>query len=154
VKKILFVCHGNICRSPMAEFVMKDMLEKNHLSHLAEIASGATSSEELGCDMHRGTKKKLTQMGIPFTRRRAWQISASDYEKYDWFIGMDRWNLKNMVNLFHGDPEGKVMSLLSFAGSSAEVADPWYTGDFDATYRDVVAGCEGILKRLKEEQKR
>ena len=154
MKKILFVCHGNICRSPMAEFVMKDMLEKAKLSYLAQVDSAATSTEEIGNDVHPGTKRKLREEGIPFSKRGAVQVKNSDYDKYDWIIGMDQWNIRNLVRRFGGDPDGKVRLLLSFAGSQRDIADPWFTGDFDATYDDVVEGCKGLLKELKAPDKK
>lgn len=150
--KILFVCHGNICRSPMAEFLMKDMVRKRGLSDDFEIASAATSSEEIGNGVHRGTRAILDALGISCAGKRAVQLRREDYDHFDLIVGMDRANLRNMQRLFGGDPEGKVHLLLEFAGSERDVADPWYTGDFNVTYRDVKAGCEGILSRLEGEE--
>ena len=146
--KILFVCHGNICRSPMAEFVMKDFVRKAGRDADFLIDSAATSTEELGNGMHRGTVRKLQEMGVPYSNHRARQITADDYQKYDLLIGMDEENLYYMNRRWNNDPDGKVHLLLEYAGagSRAEVADPWYTGNFDATWADVTAGCEGLLK--------
>ena len=146
--KILFICHGNICRSPMAEFVMKDMVQKAGLEEEFFIASAATSTEEIGKPVHRGTRKKLRSVGISTAGKYAVQLKRSDYNCYDYLIGMDNWNIRNMLRILGGDPEKKVYKLLEFAESSREVADPWYTGDFDATYQDVIAGCSGLLKHL------
>ena len=149
--KILFVCHGNICRSPMAEFVMKDLARKAGLEDRFVIDSKAARRDELGNDTHFGTKAKLRQMGIPFTKRRATLISKADYAAYDFLIGMDTANIYDMLQAFGGDPEKKVYMLLDFAGENREVADPWYTGNFDATYKDVVKGCEGLLQFVQKE---
>ncbi|MCI8659470.1 MAG: low molecular weight phosphotyrosine protein phosphatase [Lachnospiraceae bacterium] len=146
--KILFVCHGNICRSPMAEFVLKDMVQKAGISDQFEIASAATSTEEIGNPVHRGTREKLKEVGISVAGKTAVQLKKSDYAKYDYLIGMDTWNIRNMQRMLGGDPDGKLYKLLTFAGSSQDVADPWYTGDFEATYRDVMAGCNGLLRHL------
>ena len=146
--KILFVCHGNICRSPMAEFVMKDMVRKAGMEHRIQVDSKACRRDEIGSDTHYGTKNKLREVGIPFTSRKALQITLSDYENYDLIIGMDGENLRDLHRLTQGDPKEKVHLLLDFAGEHRDVADPWYTDDFDATYRDVRKGCEALLKKL------
>ena len=148
---ILFICHGNICRSTMAESVMTHLVKQNHLDHLFEIASAATSREEIGSPPHYGTVNKLRQVGIPVIPHRSVQMTKADYAKYDYLIGMDTANIRNMNRIIGSDPEGKIYKLLSFAGSGSDVADPWYTGDFDATYRDVVAGCEGLIRYLQEQ---
>jgi protein-tyrosine phosphatase len=134
----------------MCEFVLKDMVEKQGLSDQFYIASAATSTEEIGNDIHYGTRNKLKQQKIPFTRRAAVQITRKDYEKYDYLIGMDDWNIRNMMRILRSDPAKKVYKLLEFAGSSRDIADPWYTGNFDETYADVVQGCEGFLRYLKD----
>ena len=144
--KILMVCHGNICRSPMAEYVMQDLVKKQGLEDWIEVASAATSREEIGEPPHYGTVNKLRQVGIPVIPHRAVQMTKEDYQKYDYLIGMDTANIRNMNRIAGGDPEGKIYKLLTFAGSGRDVADPWYTGDFDATYRDVLAGCQGFLE--------
>lgn len=148
MKKILFVCHGNICRSPMAEFVMKDMAEKKGID--LYIASAATSTEEIGNPVHYGTRQKLAEVGVSVSARAAVQMRKADYNKYDYIIGMDSANIRNILRIAGGDPDGKVFKLLSFIGSDRDVADPWYTGDFDATYTDVLAGCRGLLEELKK----
>ena len=149
--KVLFVCHGNICRSTMAQCIFAHMTRQRHIDHLFEIDSAATSREEIGNGPHYGTVNKLRQVGIPVIPHRAVQMTQADYEAYDFLIGMDTMNIRNMNRIAGGDPEGKIYKLLSFAGSGRDVADPWYTGDFDATYRDVVDGCEAFLDFLKEE---
>ena len=148
--KVLFVCHGNICRSTMSQFVFQHMVQKRGLSDLFVIDSRATSTEEIGNPPHRGTVKKMQEVGIPVIAHRATQITWRDYEEYDYIIGMDSWNMRNLDRMLKGDPDGKVYKFLTFAGSGRDIADPWYTGDFDATYNDVVEGCEGFLTYLKE----
>lgn len=149
--KILFICHGNICRSPMAEFVMKDIVTRASNADRFTIASAATSTEEIGNPVHRGTREKLRQYGISVAGKTAVQMKRSDYGKYDYLIGMDDWNIRNILRITGGDPDGKVHKLLEFAGRSGDIADPWYTGNFDETYEDVKAGCEGLMKILTEE---
>lgn len=149
--KILFVCHGNICRSPMAEFVMKDMVKRAGMEDAFCIASAATSAEELGNPVHYGTRAKLREAGISCAGKTARLVARKDYDAYDWIIGMDRANLRSLHRLFGGDPDGKVHLLMEYAGENREVADPWYTGDFDATYDDVVAGCAALLNWLLED---
>lgn len=149
---VMFVCHGNICRSPMAEFVFKDMVDKKHLSDLFFIASSATSREEIGNPVHRGTKKKLLEHGIVSEGKQSVQFKASDYELYDYIVCMDHQNVRNLMRIIGEDPEGKVKLLLEYAGSDADIADPWYTGDFDLTYEDVLKGCKGLLKSILAER--
>ena len=146
--KILFVCHGNICRSPMAEFVMKDLVRKSGREEQFIITSKAARRDELGHDTHYGTKAKLRQMGVPFEKRKATLLSKSDYDAYDYLIAMDRENISDMLRLFGGDPDKKIHMLLEFAGLKREVADPWYTGNFDETYEDVLMGCQGLMRML------
>lgn len=150
--KILFICHGNICRSTMAESVFTNIVKTRHIDHLFEINSAATSREEIGNPPHYGTVNKLRQVGIPVVPHRAVQMTKADYEYYDYLIGMDTANIRNMNRIADGDPEGKIYKLLTFAGSGRDVADPWYTGDFDATYRDVVEGLEAFLTFLKDQE--
>ncbi|MBO4988598.1 MAG: low molecular weight phosphotyrosine protein phosphatase [Lachnospiraceae bacterium] len=150
--KVLFVCHGNICRSTMAESVFAHMVKQRHMEHLFEIDSAATSREEIGNGPHYGTVGKLRQVGIPVVPHRAVQMTQADYEYYDYLIGMDTANIRNMNRIAGGDPDGKIYKLLSFAGSGRDVADPWYTGDFDSTYRDVVEGLEGFFEFLREQE--
>ena len=148
--KVLFVCHGNICRSPMAEFVMKDKVKKAGLDERFIIDSAATSTEEIGNPVHYGTREKLRREGISCGSHAARQMTRRDYGAYDLLIGMDAANLRNMRRICGGDPDGKIHSLLSFAGSGRDIADPWYTGNFDDTYRDVDEGCGALLKALTQ----
>jgi protein-tyrosine phosphatase len=143
----MFVCHGNICRSPMAEYVLKDMVKKQGRADEFTIVSSATSTEEIGNPIHYGTKQKLKEMQIPTDNRCAVQLRKSDYEKYDYLIGMDSY-IKNMMRILGSDPKNKVCRLLDFTDSPQDIADPWYTGNFDLTYRDIVEGCTALLKRF------
>ena len=149
--RVLFICHGNICRSTMAESVFTYMVKEAHLESYFEINSAATSREEIGNGPHYGTVDKLRREGIPVVPHKAVQMTAKDYEYYDYLIGMDTANIRNMQRIAGGDPDGKIYKMLTFAGSGADVADPWYTGDFEATYQDVAAGCKGLLEQLKGE---
>ncbi len=151
--KILFVCHGNICRSPMAEFVMKDIIKKQNIANKFYIASAATSTEEIGNPVHYGTRNKLSQVGISTAGKYAVQMKRSDYKDYDYLIGMDNWNYRNMLRIVGADKEQKLSLLLDYTDHPRDVADPWYTGDFDKTYEDVVAGCQGFLAYLREQGK-
>lgn len=147
--RILFVCHGNICRSPMAEFVMKDLVKKAGLEDEFYIESAATSTEELGNPVHYGTRSILKRHGISCDGKYARQMTRSDYAEFDMLIAMDQRNLRNMERFTGGDPAGKVSLLLDYAGRSGEeVADPWYTGDFQATWDDILEGCTGLLEEL------
>ena len=146
--RILFVCLGNICRSPMAEFVMKDLAEKAGLAERFEIASAATSTEEIGNPVYPPACRKLAEHGIHCGGKRARQLRKGDYEHYDLLIGMDRANLRNMHRICGGDPAGKMHLLTDFTDRPGEVADPWYTGDFEAAWRDGEEGCRGLLSRL------
>ncbi len=150
MKRVLFVCLGNICRSTMAEFVMKDMVLKAGVEEDFYIASAGTSDEEEGNDTHPGTKAKLTAEGIPFTRRRARQINRQDYQDFDYIIGMEQNNLRNMTRAFGGDPDDKCSLLLDYTSRPGNIADPWYTGNFEDTYRDIKLGCAGLLKSLQK----
>ena len=146
--KVLFVCHGNICRSPMAEFVMKDMVQKEGLESEFYIASAATSTEEIGNPVHRGTRNKLAQYGISVAGKHAVQLKKEDYDKYDYILGMDEMNIRNMIRIFGADKENKVRKLLAYANNSGNIADPWYTGNFEETYQDVTEGCRVLLEYI------
>ena len=185
--RILFVCHGNICRSPMAEFIMKDLVRKAGLESQFQIASAATSTEEIGSPVYPPARRKLAEHGIDCSGKTARQLTRVDYDQYDLLIGMDSANLRNMRRICGGDPDGKIHLLMEFAGRRRkgaprgpggagcagrgersafspqveteesglcfdDVADPWYTGDFEATWRDVLEGCEGLLQAIKEER--
>lgn len=147
---IMFVCHGNICRSTMAEFVLKDMVKKKNLDNKFNIASSATSREEIGNDTHYGTKQKLREMNIPFTPRKAVQITKADYDKYDYILCMDRNNIRNISRIIPNDKDSKIKLLLDFSQNPRSIADPWYTGNFDETYDDILEGCECLLKYIEE----
>ena len=142
--KILFICHGNICRSPMAQYVMQDMVDKAGLADCFHIDSAATSTEEIGNGVHRGTRRKLGEVGIYCGDHRAVQLRRSDYEKYDYIFVMDHWNMRNMRLIFGPNRTKKLHLLLDFSKNPREIADPWYTGDFDKTYDDIVKGCKGL----------
>ena len=146
--KILFVCHGNICRSPMAEFVMKELVRRAGREHEFLIESAATSREEIGNDIHYGTRTKLREMGIPFSRRAARQITNADYDEFDYLVAMDDENEYYMNRWWAPDTDHKIVRLLSFAGKGRDIADPWYTGNFDQTYEDILEGCTAFLKKL------
>lgn len=152
--KILFVCHGNICRSPMAEFVMKNLAAQKGWKDRFVIASAAVSREEIGNPVHVQVRKLLSRYGISTEGKYAVQLKKEDYENYDYLIGMDQSNIERMLRILGGDPDGKVKRLLSFTKSPDDIADPWYTGDFEETYRDVLDGCRGLLEYLMESEKR
>ena len=146
--RVLFVCHGNICRSPMCEFVMKDLVRRAGLENEIFVASAACRRDEIGSDTYLGTREKLDEMGVPYEKRRAVQITKADYENYDFIVAMDMENMRDLDRLSGGDPQKKIHRLMEFAGESRDVADPWYTGDFDTTYMDVLKGCKALLKSL------
>ena len=147
--RVLFICHGNICRSPMAEFVLKDMLEKRGLSSKVYVASSATSSEEIGNPVHYGTRNKLAQYGISVKGKTAVQFKRADYDEFDYIIVMDSYNMKNLLRIIGEDTAGKVSLLLDFTDRKGEnIADPWYTGNFDLTYDDIYEGCNGLIEYL------
>ena len=150
--KVLFVCHGNICRSPMAEFVMKDLVEKAGLGKEFEIASAATSTEEIGNPVYPPARRKLSENGISCTGKTARQLQKSDYARYDYLVGMDSANLRNMHRICGGDPAGKISLLLDWTARPGSVADPWYTGDFEATWQDVQEGCQGLLAAISDKR--
>ena len=145
--RVLFVCHGNICRSPMAEFVLKDLAKKAGRDDLI-IASAGTSTEELGCDTHHGTKKELKAHNIEFFPRHARQVAKNEYENWDIFVVMDSANKRNLERIFGGDPQGKIAKMMRFVGSSADVADPWYTGNFELTFSDIYKACKALLEQI------
>ena len=151
--KVLFICHGNICRSPMAEFVMKDLVKKQGLEDEFYIASAATSTEEIGNRVHPGTTKKLKEFGISTAGKTAVQLKKSDYKDYDYLLAMESYNLRNMKRIIGSeDPEQKVYRLLDFSKAPRDIADPWYTGNFDATYNDIYEGCMALIEHLKNNQ--
>lgn len=145
---ITFVCHGNICRSPMAEFIMKYLVQQAGLSKQFSITSVAATTEEIGHDMYPPAKRILAKKRIPFTPRKARLFTDADYEKSDYIVCMDTENLEDLAYLTHGDRSKKVSLLLDWAGEHREVADPWYTGDFERTYQDVLLGCRALLKAI------
>ena len=145
MKKILFVCHGNICRSPMAEFVMKDLVQKAGLTDQFHIASAATSREEIGNPLYPPARRKLAEHGISCAGHAARQLTRQDYADYDFLVGMDSANLRDMHRICGGDPDGKISLLLDHTARPGNVVDPWYTGDFQATWLDVMAGCQCLL---------
>lgn len=147
--RILFVCHGNICRSPMAEFVMKDLVEKAGLEDQFEISSAATSTEEIGNKVYPPARRTMAAHGISCEGKTARQMTAADYDYYDLLVCMDQNNLRNMRRFCGADPEGKVSLLMSHTNRPGDVADPWYTGDFDATWDDVLEGCQALLEELR-----
>lgn len=149
--KILFVCHGNICRSPMAEFVMKDLVEKAGLKDRFHIESAATSTEEIGNPVYPPARRKLAEYGISCAGHAARQLTRKDYDQFDWLIGMDFANLRNMRRMCGGDEQDKIHLLMDYTHRPGEVADPWYTGNFEATWQDVREGCEGLLQYLTKE---
>ncbi len=146
--RVLFVCHGNICRSPMAEYVLKDMVKKLGVESQFYIDSAATSTEEIGNRVHYGTRRKLAEVGIPCGSHRARQMTRQDYDAYDYIIGMDSANIRNIGRIVGFDKDNKIYRLLDFTDNPRDIADPWYTGKFDKTYEDVMEGCEGLLKHL------
>ncbi len=148
--KILFICHGNICRSPMAEFLMKDLVKKEGLAEKFEIASAATSDEEIGNPVYPPVRELLSKRGIPCKGKAARQLRRDDYDRYDYFVGMDSANRRNMLRLFNGDPKGKVSLLLDYTDHPRDVADPWYTRNFITAEKDILEGCKALLQTLCE----
>lgn len=148
--KVMFVCLGNICRSPMAEFILKDLVRKKGLENEFYIESRATSSEELGNDVHYGTVRKLNSLGIPVEHREARKIIKEDYSKYDYIIGMEERNIQNILRIVGEDKDNKISRLLDFSNNPRDIADPWYTGNFDKTYDDILEGCEAFLEHLQK----
>jgi len=155
---ILFVCHGNICRSPMAEFIFRHMAEERHAAHRFTVSSAATSTEEIRWDgtgnpVYPPARAELKKHGIDCTGKRAVQLKREDYGKYDLLVGMDRANIRNMHRILGGDPEGKIRMLMDYTNRPGDVADPWYTENFDVTYRDIAEGCAALLEKLLKEGK-
>ncbi len=150
--KIMFVCHGNICRSPMAEFILKDILKKEHINNVY-VSSSATSFEEIGNDMYYPAKKVLDNHNISYSKRKAVHFEKSDYKSYDLIIAMDSNNIKNLMKIIGSDKDKKIHLLLEYAGSSENISDPWYTGNFEKTYNDIIKGCMGLLKYIKDFEK-
>lgn len=151
--KILFVCHGNICRSPMAEFVLRDMVQKQGIADQFIIASAATSTEEIGNPVHSGTRRKLKEFGISTEGKTAVQLKKKDYMYYDYLLGMDKRNIQNILRIVGEDQGSKVHLLLEYARNTRDIADPWYTGDFNQTYDDIKESCERFLTYLIENHK-
>lgn len=146
---ILFICHGNICRSPMAEFVMKDLVKRAGLEIQFHIESAATSTEEIGNPIYPPARRTLAEHGIDCAGKSARQLTCVDYDRFDLLIGMDRANLRNMRRICGGDSAGKLHLLMDYTDRPGDVKDPWYTGDFEATWQDVLAGCRGLLSQLQ-----
>ena len=149
--KIMFVCLGNICRSPMAEFLMKDLVKSKGKEDEFLIQSSATSNEEEGNPVHYGTARVLDKYGINYSKKRAVKLTAKDYDQFDYFIGMEKANKRNMERIFNGDPEGKISLIMDYTDTPKDVADPWYTGNFDATEKDVLKGIKGIYNHFIKE---
>ncbi|MGN0135279.1 arsenate reductase/protein-tyrosine-phosphatase family protein [Anaerotignum sp.] len=152
--KVLFICHGNICRSPMAEYLFRDMVQKRGISQEFYIASAATSREEIGNGVYPPAKRKLASVGISCEMHHARQVTKADYDTYDYFLVAERYNIPNLMRQIKEDPEHKVHRLLDFSAHPRDIADPWYTGDFDTTYDDIMEGLEGFLAYLEKEKKR
>lgn len=149
MKKILFVCYGNICRSPMAEFIFKDMVKKESLEDKFLIESKATSYEEIGNDMYYLAKEKLLEKNIPFSKRSVVRLKKDDYDKYDYIIGMADYNIRDIMGIIESDKDNKVYKLLEFIDSDKDIDDPWHTRDFETAYNEIYKGCEALFKQLK-----
>lgn len=152
IKSIMFVCHGNICRSPMAEFIMKDLVKKECPDTELFIASSATSTEEIGNPVYPPARAELSRRGVPCGGRQAVQVKKSDYGKYDLFLVMDGNNVRNIMRIFGSDPDGKVRRLSEFSGGNEDISDPWYSGRFDVAFDDIYRGCVGLLEHIRREK--
>ena len=150
--KVLFICHGNICRSPMAEFIFKDIVKKRGVGDRFFVSSCAASTEEIGHGIYPPAKAELTRRGVPFTEHRAVQLRKSDYEEYDLLVCMDSMNVRWSERITGGDPDNKICRLMKYTGEDRDVDDPWYSGDFDAAFSDIKSGCEALLETLLEEK--
>lgn len=149
--KIMFVCHGNICRSPMAEFVMKDLVKKNNLQDKVYVCSSATSNEAIGCGVHKGTVNRLAKEGISCDGKVSVKMLKSDYDEYDYIFVMDSNNIRNIKKIIGEDYNNKVCRLLDITDDKRDIADPWYTGDFEQTYQDVLKGCTYLIEKIKSD---
>lgn len=154
MRKILFICHGNICRSPMAEFIFRHMLNERGLEASFTVASAATSREEIGHPVYPPARRELSRHGISCAGKQAVQATPADYALYDLLVVMDGNNLRNLLRIVGRDPQGKIHRLMDFTDRPGDVADPWYTGDFETCYRDIEAGCEGLLQHIGVEKTR
>lgn len=150
--KVMFVCHGNICRSPMAEFIFRHMVKENNLLDKFYIASSATSREEIGNPVYPGAKRKLAELGISCKGKAAVQLTKKDYETYDFILCMESYNIRNALRIVGDDKEGKVRRLLDFSAYPRDISDPWYTGDFDEAYKDIKEGCTALLNYILKRQ--
>ena len=151
--KILFICHGNICRSPMSEFILKDMVTKRGISDRFQIASAATSREEIGNPVYPPARRKLLEHGIDPSGKTARQMTRRHYEEYDYILAAEQYNIRNILRITGGDPDHKIHRLLDFSDRPRDIDDPWYTGDFDTAWNDIVEGCEAFLDWLKREKR-
>ena len=151
--KVLFVCHGNICRSPMAEYIFRDLVNKRGISRKFKIASAATSMEEIGNPIYPPAKRKLAEHGIQAEGHRARRMERRDYQEYDYLIGMERYNIRNMMRILGSDPQDKVSRLLDHSKRPRDIDDPWYSGDFETAYQDILEGCECLLKEIIRKEK-
>ena len=147
--KVLFICHGNICRSPMAEFIMKKLVREKGLEDQFMIESAATSREELGNPVYPPARRKLSEHGISCQGHHARQMEKRDYDRFDYLVGMESYNLRNMMRILGSDPDGKVCRLLDFTGRPGDIDDPWYTGDFTTAYNEIEEGCKAMLEKLR-----